>query len=60
MNDTFREVLNQFLVVYLDDLLIYSTNVKEHKEYVRKVRDRLREEVLFLKRSKCQFYVQEV
>ena len=60
MNDTFREFLDKFLVVYLDDLLIYSDNLKEHKAHVRQVLERLQEAGLFLKPSKCQFHVQEV
>ena len=60
MNDTFREFLDKFLVVYLDDLLIYSKDLKEHRKHVRKVLERLREAGLFLKPSKCQFHVEEV
>jgi hypothetical protein len=60
MNDTFREFLDIFLVVYLDDLLIYSPDLKTHKKHVRMVLERLQEAGLFLKPSKCQFHVQEV
>ena len=41
MNDTFRDFLDEFLVVYLDDMLIYSKNLKEHKIHVRRVLERL-------------------
>ena len=60
MNNTFCEFLDEFLVVYLDDLLIYSSDLKEHKRHVRKVLEWLQEAGLFLKPSKCEFHVQEV
>ena len=60
MNDTFLGFLDEFLVVYLDDLLIYSSNLKEHKKHISKVLEKLKEAGLFLKPSKCQFHVQEV
>ena len=60
MNATFREFLNEFLVMYSNDLLIYSDNLKDHKEHVRRVLDQLREAGLFLKLSNCQFHAQEV
>jgi hypothetical protein len=60
MNDTFRDFLDQFLIVYLDDLLIYSDTLAEHKRHVRMVLERLKEAELCLKPSKCQFHVQEV
>jgi len=60
MNDTFQDFLDEFLVVYLDDMLIYSDNLKEHTKHVQKVLERLREAELFLKPSKCEFHKQEV
>jgi len=60
MNDTFRDMLDQFLIVYLDDMLIYSDSLAEHKRHVRKVLERLREAELYLKPSKCEFHKGEV
>jgi hypothetical protein len=41
MNDLFREFLNKFLIVYFDDLLIYSRTLKEHKQHIRQVLEKL-------------------
>src|SRR5579862_2589260 len=60
MNDTFREFLNEFLVVYLDDLLVYSSTLKEYKEHIQRVLARLQEAGLFLKLSKCELHMREV
>jgi len=60
MNDTFREFLDKFLIVYLDDLLVYSDTLAEHKRHVRLVLERLRQAELCLKPSKCEFHVQEI
>ena len=60
MNNTFRDFLDEFLVVYLDDMLIYSDNLKEHRKHVQMVLERLREAGLFLKPSKCEFHRHEV
>ena len=60
MNDTFREFLDKFLIIYLDDMLIYSDTLAEHRAHVRMVLEWLRAEGLCLKPSKCQFHVQEV
>ena len=60
MNNTFREFLDKFLVIYLDDFLVYSDNLKEHKKHVRQVMQRLREAGLYLKQSKCEFHKEEV
>lgn len=54
-NDVFREFLDQFVVVYLDDILIYSRTKEEHEMHVRKVLEKLREFGLYAKLEKCQF-----
>ncbi|HLO99762.1 MAG TPA: reverse transcriptase domain-containing protein [Fimbriimonas sp.] len=57
INDTLREFLDVFCVVYLDDILIYSKNTKEHQEQVRKVLEKLQEAGLFVNPGKCEFSV---
>jgi hypothetical protein len=60
MNDIFREWLDDFVVVYIDDILIYSSSMEEHAEHLRKVFQRLRENKLYAKLEKCEFGVKEV
>lgn len=55
MNDIFGDLLDKCLVVYLDDLLIYSDNIQEHQEHVREVLWRLQKHKLFAKGSKCEW-----
>ena len=55
VNDVLREFLDQFVVVYLDDILVYSANPKEHTTHVRLVLQKLREAKLFVKIEKCEF-----
>ena len=52
-NDTFRDYLNKFLTIYLNDLLIYSKTLKKHKVHVCKVLERLCEAELYVKLQKC-------
>jgi Reverse transcriptase (RNA-dependent DNA polymerase). len=60
MNDTFADLLDKYVIVYLDDVLIYSSNRKEHKQHVREVLRRLREAKLYAKLEKCTFGVDTV
>jgi len=60
MNDIFREWLDDFVAVYIDDILIYSGSLEEHAEHLRKVFQRLRENKLYAKFEKCEFGVTEV
>ncbi|GLB41131.1 putative retrotransposable element tf2 155 kda protein type 1-like [Lyophyllum shimeji] len=61
MNDIFRDLIAQGVVcVYLDDILIYTKTLKEHRRITRIVLDRLREHRLFLKPEKCEFERTEI
>lgn len=60
MHETFREYLDDFVLVFLDDILIYSKTLEEHEVHVRKVLERLRKSKLFAKESKCEFFRTEV
>ncbi len=60
MNDIFREWLDDFVIVYIDDILIYSGSLEEHVEHFRKVFQRLRENKLYAKLEKCEFGVMEM
>jgi len=60
MNDIFRKYLDQFVVIYLDDILIYSKTKEGHIQHIKKVLDILRQHQLFAKISKCEFFKQEV
>jgi len=59
MNNTLRKYLDIFCVCYIDDILIYSLTLKEHKQQVRKVLQKLKEAVLFIKPEKYEFSVQK-
>ena len=43
MNEIFSDLLNIFIVIYLDDILIYSNNLVDHKKHVKEVLSRLRD-----------------
>jgi hypothetical protein len=55
MNDVLRPFLDDCVIVYLDDILIFSKSREEHIKHVKQVLDVLRKEQLFLKLSKCEF-----
>lgn len=60
MNEVFDDMLDQYVVVYLDDILIYSKTKEEHIVHIRNVLDRLKQQKLYAKKSKCQFLQQQV
>ena len=60
MNDTFRDMLDRTVLVFLDDILIFSRTREEHAQHVREVLTRLRAQKLYAKRSKCEFFRSEV
>ena len=55
MNRVFRDYPDQFVVVFINDILIYSKSMEEHEEHLRLVLDRLQREKLYAKFSKCDF-----
>jgi hypothetical protein len=60
INDTLRPFLDIFCTAFLDDIIIYSDNLKEHKEHVRMAMTSLKEAGLYLKADKCEFHKEEV
>ena len=56
MNDIFSDMLDVSVVVYLDDILVYSDDMSQHKEHVREVLRRLRANNLFASPKKCEFH----
>jgi len=60
MNKVFMEYLHKFVVVLINDILVFSKNEKEHEEHFRLVLQKLREHQLHAKFSKCEFWLKEV
>lgn len=60
MNDVFRPLLDTCVVVFLDDILIYSPDEGTHAQHLRQVLGLLREHKLYAKRSKCEFFLPEL
>ena len=57
MNTTLGDLLDRFVLVYLDDILVYSADAEQHELYLRTVLERLRQHTLYTKCSKCDFGV---
>ena len=60
MNRIFRAYLDRFVVVFVDDILIYSPSEEEHQSHLSVVLELLREHQLYAKLSKCEFWLSEV
>jgi hypothetical protein len=60
MNKMFMEYLDRFIVVFIDDILIFSKTMEEHEEHLRLVLEKLRSNQLYAKFSKCEFWLTEV
>jgi hypothetical protein len=60
MNKVFMEYLDKFVVVLIDDILIFSKMVEEHEEHLRLALEKLRSNQLYAKFSKCEFWLTEV
>ena len=60
MNRVFRPYVNQFVVVFIDAILVYSKDAQEHEQHLKIVLQKLREKKLYAKLSKCEFWLNEV
>jgi hypothetical protein len=60
MNSVFMLELDKFVMVFIDDILIYSRSMEKHEEHLRIVLQRLRDHQLYAKFSKCEFWIKEV
>ena len=60
MNRVFRLYLDQYMVVFIDDILVYSNFHLEHEQHLRVLLQTLRENQLYVKLDKCEFWLQEV
>ncbi|XP_073304087.1 uncharacterized protein [Primulina huaijiensis] len=60
MNRVFKPFLDQFIVVFIDDILVYSSNERDHEEHLRIALQTLREKELYAKFKKCEFWLKSV
>jgi hypothetical protein len=60
MNSVFMEELDKFIVVCIDDIFVFSKSKKEHEEHLCIVLQRLCDHLLYVKFSKCKFWLTEV
>jgi hypothetical protein len=60
MNSVFIPELDKFVVVFIDDILVYSRNEDEHTMHLHIVLQRLRDHHLYAKISKCDFWLKEI
>jgi hypothetical protein len=60
MNSVFMPKLDQCVMVFIDDILVYSKSMEEHEDHLQIVLQRLREHQLYTKFSKCEFWIKEV
>ncbi|GJV06457.1 putative reverse transcriptase domain-containing protein [Tanacetum coccineum] len=60
MNRVCKPYLDRFVIVFIDDILIYSKNKKEHEEHLKAILELLKKEELYAKFSKCEFWIPKV
>ena len=60
MTNFFRKELDDFVLVFFDDILVYSKNKEEHEQHLCHVLEILRKTQLYAKRSKCTFFVDKL
>ena len=60
MNSVLHKYLDKFVIIFIDDILIYSKNEEEHKEHLKLVLQTLREHKLYAKFSTCEFFQDKI
>ncbi|KAL0195064.1 hypothetical protein M9458_008636, partial [Cirrhinus mrigala] len=60
VNEVFRDMLNRCVIVYIDDILIFSNSFAEHVQHIRAVLQRIIQHKLYAKEEKCQFHQQSI
>lgn len=60
MNDVLNEYIDVFVVVYLDDVVLYSRSLEEHILHLKLVLSRFREYKLYIKKEKCELRMQKI
>jgi hypothetical protein len=60
VNDIFQPYLDQFVIIFIDDFLIFSRTIEEHEQHIRAILDLLRKHKLYAQRKKCAFFQRKV
>jgi hypothetical protein len=60
MNKVFMEYLDKFVMVFINDILVYSRSEEKHEEYLRLVLQKHRDHKLYVNLSKCEFWLKQV
>ena len=60
MNRVFKDYLDKFVIVFIDDILIYSKSEEDHEQHLEAVLQRLREKQLYAKFKKCEFWLETI
>jgi hypothetical protein len=59
MDKVFMEYLDKFIIVFINDVLVYSKSEEEHEEHLRLVSQKLQDPRLYVKMSKCEFWLKQ-
>ncbi len=60
INNILREYLNDFVIIYLDDILIYSYDLETHHKHMHKVLAKLNEQAMYMKKLKSRFKIKKI
>jgi DNA replication protein DnaC len=60
MNSIFMTELDKFIVIFIDDILVYSKNEEQHEQHLQIILERLRDHQLYAKFNKCAFWLKEI